>query len=263
MTNKLFILMIVVLLKIGFPILSQAQWHFQPAEIAYGYNPGESFTFEIILSDSGTDVDAFGFDVNFPNDLIQYDTLDFTGTLIDGWTLKDANEYKPGVLKVAGLNLSSPITHPAAGIWVKLNFTVKNGVSGAGEFTIGEFGDDLLADGSISSSASFTVIPTSVFEDEKGFIPDIFVLSPNYPNPFNPSTNISFQLPIDEWVELGIYNNLGKKVRTLADQKYAKGQHTLVWDGKNNRGKGVVSGIYIYKITAGKFTQTRKMNLVR
>lgn len=85
----------------------------------------------------------------------------------------------------------------------------------------------------------------------------------NYPNPFNPSTNIRFQLANNQHVEIKVYNIVGKEVRTLTNQQYAAGQHTLVWDGTNNAGHSVVSGVYIYKMTAGKFSQTRKMNLVR
>jgi hypothetical protein len=99
--------------------------------------------------------------------------------------------------------------------------------------------------------------------DASSNVPSKFSLEQNYPNPFNPSTNIRFQLPQDEKVELKIYNMLGQEVRTLADAQYAAGQHTLVWDGKNNRGRAVASGVYIYTMTAGKFTQTKKMNLVR
>ena len=93
--------------------------------------------------------------------------------------------------------------------------------------------------------------------------PDRFVLEQNYPNPFNPSTNIRFQLANNQHVEIKVYNIVGKEVRTLTNQQYAAGQHTLVWDGTNNAGRSVVSGVYIYKMTAGKFSQTRKMNLVR
>jgi FtsP/CotA-like multicopper oxidase with cupredoxin domain len=99
--------------------------------------------------------------------------------------------------------------------------------------------------------------------DATAAVPKKFTLEQNYPNPFNPSTNIRFQLPQDERVELKIYNMLGQEVRTLANEKYTAGQHTLVWDGKNNHGKAVASGIYVYKMTAGKFTRTKKMNLVR
>jgi FtsP/CotA-like multicopper oxidase with cupredoxin domain len=93
--------------------------------------------------------------------------------------------------------------------------------------------------------------------------PATYALAQNYPNPFNPSTTINFQLPSDEFVELKIFNRIGQEVRTLVNSGYQAGSHKVVWDGKNNRGKSVASGMYIYKIKAGKYTKSMKMNLIR
>lgn len=93
--------------------------------------------------------------------------------------------------------------------------------------------------------------------------PREFVLEQNYPNPFNPSTNIRFQMPAAEQVELRIFNALGQEVRTLANGRFEAGRHTSMWDGRDNQGRTVASGIYICRMTAGKFTQSRLMNLIR
>ncbi|MCB1048906.1 MAG: multicopper oxidase domain-containing protein, partial [Calditrichaeota bacterium] len=90
-----------------------------------------------------------------------------------------------------------------------------------------------------------------------------YELEQNYPNPFNPSTTIAFNLPQTEDVELVIYNSLGQKVRTLANQRYDAGRHQLVWDGRDGRGNRVSSGMYIYRIRAGQHIESRRMNLVR
>jgi FtsP/CotA-like multicopper oxidase with cupredoxin domain len=100
-------------------------------------------------------------------------------------------------------------------------------------------------------------------DSAKTAAPATFALAQNYPNPFNPSTTINFQLPSDELVELKIYNRIGQEVRTLVNSGYQAGSHNVVWDGKNNRGKSVASGMYIYRIKAGKHTKSLKMNLVR
>jgi hypothetical protein len=97
----------------------------------------------------------------------------------------------------------------------------------------------------------------------KSAAPLTYALTQNYPNPFNPSTTINFQLPKDEFVELKIYNRIGQEVRTLVNSGYQAGSHKVVWDGKNNRGRSVASGMYIYKIKAGKYTKSMKMNLIR
>jgi len=81
-----------------------------------------------------------------------------------------------------------------------------------------------------------------------------YALRQNYPNPFNPSTTIEFSLPKSEFVELKVYNILGKEVSTLVAKKLNPGNHTYTFDGKN-----LASGVYYYRIEAGNFVQTRKM----
>ncbi len=90
-----------------------------------------------------------------------------------------------------------------------------------------------------------------------------FELKQNYPNPFNPSTTINFRLPSDERVVLKVYNSRGQLVKTLIDRNYSSGSHSVSWDGTNDRGKSVASGVYIYRIKAGKYSKSVKMNLVR
>ena len=82
--------------------------------------------------------------------------------------------------------------------------------------------------------------------------------SQNYPNPFNPSTNINFTLPNTEFVTLKIYDILGKEVKTIVNEELSAGNYTKTWDANN-----LSSGVYFYKLTAGKFTETKKMMLVR
>ena len=261
--KKRFVSMIVTLLVIGLAVLAQAQWHFQPGESSYEFAPGENFTVEIMLSGSGVEVDAFGFDVYYPVDLIQYNSSDFTGTLLEGWNFKDANEYSPGALKVAGFTISGMITSPAAGVWVKLNFTVREGVNGEGEFTIGAFGDDLLTDGSTSAPASFKVKVTDDIETWHGNTPVSFQLFQNFPNPFNPQTSIQFRIPEMTRVTLKVYDILGHEIITLNDGLKPAGTYQIKWNGRNNCGEKVTSGVYIYKIQAGECVEVKKMVLLQ
>jgi hypothetical protein len=90
-------------------------------------------------------------------------------------------------------------------------------------------------------------------------IPEKFALHQNYPNPFNPSTTIQYDLKADVTVKLMIYNILGQEVRTLVNGKQTAGYKQVKWDGRNNFSSPVASGIYIYKLEAGDFIQTRKM----
>ena len=85
-----------------------------------------------------------------------------------------------------------------------------------------------------------------------------FELSQNYPNPFNPSTTIKFNLPEAGIVKLTLFNILGQQIRTLVNEFKESGVHTINFDASE-----LNSGMYIYKIESGSFTQTRKMTLVK
>ena len=93
--------------------------------------------------------------------------------------------------------------------------------------------------------------------------PKHFSLSQNYPNPFNLNTQISYAIPQNADVEITIYNILGRKVKTLNLGHQAPGYKTVTWDGKDNSGNEVASGIYFYRIVAGEFNQTQKMTLLK
>jgi hypothetical protein len=94
-------------------------------------------------------------------------------------------------------------------------------------------------------------------------LPSNFSLSQNYPNPFNPETNISYTLPEAANVRLVIFNILGQKVKTLVNEKQAAGYQTVKWDGTDDIGNHVGSGIYFYKITAGNYSDSKKMTLLK
>lgn len=106
-------------------------------------------------------------------------------------------------------------------------------------------------------------IATDVDDDLNEGLPTSFALSQNFPNPFNPTTHINFELPRSSDVQLEIYNVIGQKVTTLADGNYPAGVHTLLWDGRNNSGEKVTSGIYFYRLVAGDFKATKKMLLLK
>ncbi|NIO27853.1 MAG: S8 family serine peptidase [Candidatus Latescibacteria bacterium] len=94
-------------------------------------------------------------------------------------------------------------------------------------------------------------------------IPGEFSVSQNYPNPFNPTTEFSLNLPEDAHVSFVIYNAAGQKVKTLADEDLPAGIRTLTWDGTNEKGVTVPSGIYFYRVISGNNVATRKMMLLK
>ena len=112
------------------------------------------------------------------------------------------------------------------------------------------------------SNVTLTPLVTKI---ETPFVstPDRFALHQNYPNPFNPETTISYQLPVTGSVELAIYNILGQKIRTLFNQRRTTGYYQVRWDGRNEAGVQVPSGVYLYRLVAHNFVQTQKMLLLR
>ena len=93
--------------------------------------------------------------------------------------------------------------------------------------------------------------------------PEGFFLGRNYPNPFNPETTVEFGVGNAEWVTLTVYDMLGRAVRTLVDGPMAAGRHVSRWDGRDDAGRSAVSGVYLYRLVAGSFVETRKMLLAR
>jgi hypothetical protein len=98
---------------------------------------------------------------------------------------------------------------------------------------------------------------------EAGNAPDRFALQANYPNPFNPSTTIQFALPEASSVQIFIYDVLGREVRRLLDAPFARGTYAVTWDGADESGARSPSGVYVYRLTAGSFSASRKMLVVR
>ena len=103
---------------------------------------------------------------------------------------------------------------------------------------------------------------TAVAEAE-GIVPAEFALAQNFPNPFNASTTINFQLPLASRVELTVYSISGQRVRTLVNGTLPAGHHRLQWDGRNERGEPVASGAYLYQLLAGDFVATRQLTLLK
>jgi hypothetical protein len=109
------------------------------------------------------------------------------------------------------------------------------------------------------------IIPVGVLTGagEAAETPARFALGQNYPNPFNPSTTIAYELPEESFVTLSVFNLLGQELRTILADLRGGGSHTAVWDGLDGAGREVPSGTYIYRLSAGRFQESRRMMLVR
>ncbi len=108
-----------------------------------------------------------------------------------------------------------------------------------------------------------TLKSTIGIDDNIAGNPNKYELYQNYPNPFNPATTIKFDLKENAKVTLKIFNTLGQEVRTLVNSTKNAGQHHITWDGKDNAGKQVSSGLYIYRLQAGSFVKSHKMMFLK
>jgi hypothetical protein len=193
---------------------------------------------------------------------IDYDPeqLSFETPRLSDWSDKFIAEYKDdkqGNLTVLLYNLSNDPISPGKGNILSLPVTVSPNVTNNIKLEIDEI---VLAD------QNAVEIPV---DDGKASVPQAFELSQNYPNPFNPNTTIKFTLsaPKDDGTTLPttlkIYNVLGEVVRTLVDEPMSPGVHHKIWNGRDDQGNQVASGIYFYRLRAGKFSETKKMVLLK
>ena len=137
------------------------------------------------------------------------------------------------------------------------------------------WGDDTLSEGDqinlaqgpfIFSFGTYKITPRDLNDVGEGVaveknnnLAESYQLHQNYPNPFNPTTHIRFQIPASQKVNIGIYNILGQKIRTLAARNFTAGSHVIMWDGRNDNGVTVPSGAYFLRMESGQFTKVRKM----
>jgi hypothetical protein len=126
---------------------------------------------------------------------------------------------------------------------------------------------DWLFDDEVTFDKICWTVADSTTQDVKSHnsnqLPKEFELGQNHPNPFNPFTVIEFALPTASQVTVDIYNVLGQKVKTLVNEEMSAGYYSATWDGSTDNGQSAASGIYFYKIEAGKFQNTKKLMLLK
>ena len=205
-------------------------------------------------------------------------TGDDDGTIVLGWTAPgdDGMNGSAGLYEIrfsqneindsnwfdASLN-TTPLLPLAAGEYQ--SFTLTGLTPGQLYYTAiktyDNSGNQSLISNVDSAEAGFDLVTD--INDTESDLPTDFELSQNYPNPFNPTTTISFSLPEQSYVDLSIYNVNGQKITTLVDQNLHAGVHTFEWDGNSVSGNQVATGIYIYRIQANSYTDSKKMVLMK
>jgi hypothetical protein len=112
-------------------------------------------------------------------------------------------------------------------------------------------------------NSPLSLLPGQELSVETKTLPNAVELHTAYPNPFNPSTTIRYDLPEDSWVSLKLYNSIGEEVRTLVNEFQSAGFRSVTWNGKNESGNDVSSGMYIYTLRVGQIVKMEKVLLVR
>ena len=126
-----------------------------------------------------------------------------------------------------------------------------------------DWGDALLRIQDVQLNEGLIPAVTEQTELSLAVIPEVYALSQNYPNPFNPETVINYDLPVRSHLSITIFNLMGQKVATVVDGYRSAGSYSIVWDGKDNNGKSLASGVYLYRMETDGFVQTRKLVLMR
>ena len=194
------------------------------------------------------------FDITVSGDTLCVGAIVFPGSYSVGlaaWIDNDRTAKQDGYIQGHTMifkiyDASSGIEYPASAV-----------------FESGELlGDGTFGDGIYAKITVLTTTATTSVRDDRQVIMD-YKLYDNYPNPFNPETIIGFQIPRESFVTLKIYNTMGQLIKTLVSDNLTSGKYDVIWDGTNELGQPVSSGMYIYHFQAGKFTAVKKMLFIR
>ncbi len=175
------------------------------------------------------------------------EAFDATGTLVGETVVRSAGKF--GFMPVYGAEtVNGDVVGKSAGSTITLKV---NGEAAQETVTWSQNGDRIRIDRLTTSSKNASSLPTT------------FTLNQNYPNPFNPETTIDYYVAQGSHVELAIYNLLGDKIKTLVSGYQAAGNYSIKWRADSDDGSLVASGVYFYKLTAGDYTDSKKMTLMK
>ncbi len=215
---------------------------------------GQRFTIQVVARNAE---DVKGYFLN-----LSYDpsALTFEG-IVKGGFLEDQTYSFPSV-GTGTVAFTNTVYGTAAfagdGILAEISFTANRD----GEF-LADMVDITEATFVNSNFTGESVIKDNSTGTDTNAAPALFSLKQNFPNPFNPSTMIGFSVPTSGLVTVKVYDILGRSVKTLVNANMTSGNYSVVWDATDDNGKRVSTGVYLYKITAGSFSATKRMLLMK
>ena len=218
--------------------------------------PGEQIEVPVHIN-SASALNAFGLEFGYPSELLTFTGIKSTD-VTSGWEAFDAKENEKGIVTIGAYYSKNTIVSKAD-VLVNVLFTVKEDAAGGGDIWLSNATDDVAEAELIN--ARFSIMNDGV--RKPGDIPSSYALEQNYPNPFNMHTEIIYELPESDHVTVTIYNSLGHEIRTLVSRSHEAGRYATRWNGKDNQGVDATSGIYIYRLQTNRFSDSKKMLLVK
>jgi len=184
-----------------------------------------------------------------------YEGAATTGYLLGNVTLSGEGDVSAVEISIAGIT-SNPDADGSYSIDLPAgNYPLTANLDGYDQYEI----DVEIVTGE-NTTLDFEVLETVGNDEDITFVNE---LTGNYPNPFNPTTTISYAIATDGNVVLDIYNSKGQKISTLVNEFTTAGSHSIIWNGQDAKGNVAPSGVYFYKIKSGRFTSTKKMILLK
>jgi hypothetical protein len=231
---------------------------------------GDSVAVPVVISGAqGRDILAFRITLRYSSRFLTLVDVVTQGTVAEGWA-SPAFKAERDTLSIAAAGVSAL---DRDGELIRLIFTVSpkapHGMKSSLSFLLTAF-ESLTQPGEFpatTQNGALIVVDSSAVEGEGASLdagrPESPSLEQNYPNPFNMMTMIRYSLPESADVRLAIYDTTGRLITTLAEERQRLGRYVVQWDGRDEHGVGVASGVYFYRMTSGQFTAVKKMTLVK
>ena len=207
-------------------------------------------------NDSSEEVKGLQFDLNYNIDELKFNNA---SSLLSGFTFEFQSD-KPGVVKALIFSMSGQsLNSQDLSNVIEFDFSPVDGFAGKSDIYI----ENMIVAGKHGENITneFT-FPTSSVSFENS-LPLKTTLSGNYPNPFNPTTTIPYELDKEGFVSMIVYDLNGSEIKTLISEVVNAGSYNVVWNGLNNSGQSVASGRYIVKMNAPGFSDTQTMTLLK
>ena len=221
-------------------------------------DPDEEVVFSIKL-DQPVNINAFGFDIGYPTELLTFIGIKKADITKD-WKALNSHVNVDGVVTIGGYSIVNNETYQSGDL-VDVVFKVNQDADGSGELWLFNPTDDLAC--AQSRPARFSTSIEGIRRLDGLEVPDSYHLEQNYPNPFNMDTEIIYQLPEPGFVTITIYNSVGHQIRSLVNQHQSTGKYAVRWDGKDDHGIEITSGVYIYHMKSKKYSMSKKMLLIK